>query len=68
MASFDGSVEALRSFLVPIASSALQSRLANVSALVLQIYDWCRSSSRGFQNVKLIIYVTNEVLCLDREV
>ncbi len=68
MASFDGSVEALQSYLVPIASSVLQSRFANVSALVLQIYDWCRSSNPGFQNVWLNTDVTNEVLCLNQEV
>ena len=51
MASLDGSVESMRLFLVPIASSALQSRFSIVSALVLQIYDWCRSSNPSFRNV-----------------
>jgi hypothetical protein len=68
MASLDGSVELLQSFLVPVASSAFQSRLANVSALVLQIYDWCRSPNRSCQHTSLryFIYPTKSCALIKR--
>lgn len=54
--------------LVPIASLAFQARLASVSALVLQVYDWCTSSKHTPPRITEVLYASKKVLCLDKEV